>query len=189
MPAVQHPWLLVAMTAPRTKRCCRLTWSTPCHPQSAADPCVYSASAVRHCAMAAAVAVTVASVCGCHKRLRLRDALSGYDMSEHLSRVKHSAYLCLCRALGTAAERKAPPAHLAGFTPAQFRAAADVVLQLRDGARLPAHSQLLASTSPILCDMLNLAVSQTPAGSRAEIPLQDFSEEEAVDVLKARTCW
>ncbi len=109
-------------------------------------------------------------------------------MSKQLSRVKHSAYLCLCSVLGIDAERKAPPAYLAGFTPTAFLAAADVVLQLRDGARLPAHSQLLASTSPILCDMVNVAASQTPAGSRAEVPLQDFSEVEAVEVLKVRTC-
>ena len=102
-------------------------------------------------------------------------------MSEQLSRV--SACACLANA-----ERKAPPAYLLGFTPPAFLAAADVVLQLRGGARLPAHSQLLASTSPILCDMLNLAASQAPAGSKAEVPLQDFSEVEAVDVLKARTC-
>jgi hypothetical protein len=122
-------------------------------------------------------------------RKKLRYALSVYGMSKQLSRVKLSAYLCLCRVLGIDAERKAPPAYLEGFTPAAFLAAADMVLQLRDGARLPAHSQLLASTSPILCDMLNLAARQTPAGSRAEIPLQDFSEVEAVQVLKARTCY
>ncbi len=84
------------------------------------------------------------------------------------------------------AEKVAPHAYLADFTPAEFQAAADVVLQLRDGARLPAHSQLLASTSPLLCDMLKVAASSTPAGSKSVLQLEDFSEQEALDVLKAR---
>jgi len=48
------------------------------------------------------------------------------------------------------------------------------------------HSQLLASTSPILCDLLKLAASQAPTGSKAVIPLDEFSELEATDVLKVR---
>ena len=85
----------------------------------------------------------------------------------------------------TTIEQDAPPAYFAG-TPADFQAAADVVLQLRGGAHLPAHSQLLASTSPILCDLLKLAASQASAGSKAVIPLEEFSELEAADVLKVR---
>ncbi len=90
--------------------------------------------------------------------------------------MKNRACLWLCDAFGLAAEREAPPAYLAGFKPAEIQAAADVVLQLRDGARLPAHSQLLASTSPLLCDMLNISASQAPAGSKTELPLPEFSE-------------
>lgn len=87
-----------------------------------------------------------------------------------------------------ALEREAPPAYLAGFTPAEFWADADVVLQLRDGARLPAHSQLLASTSAILCDVVQLAVSETPGGGKLLLPFDDFSKGEAVDILKPRMC-
>jgi hypothetical protein len=108
-------------------------------------------------------------------------------MSKQSSRLTNSACLWPC-AFGAAAERKAPPAYLAGFRSAEIQAAADVVLQLRDGARLPAHSQVLASTSPLLSDMLNIAASQAPTGSKTEVPLPEFSEGEAVDVLKARTC-
>ena len=86
------------------------------------------------------------------------------------------------------AEKVAPHAYLADFTPAEFQAAADVVLQLRDGARLPAHSQLLASTSPVLCNMLTVAASQVQAGNKTVLHLDDFSEQEAVNILKARTC-
>jgi hypothetical protein len=85
----------------------------------------------------------------------------------------------------TTFEQEAPPAYFAG-TPADFQAAAVVVLQLRGGVHLPAHSQLLASTSPILCDLLKLAASQAPTGSKAVIPLDEFSELEATDVLKVR---
>ena len=84
-----------------------------------------------------------------------------------------------------AAEQAAPPAYFAG-TSAEFQAIADVLLQTRDGAQLPAHSQLLASTSPLLCDMLKVAASSTPAGSKSVLQLEDFSEQEAIDVLKAR---
>jgi len=72
----------------------------------------------------------------------------------------------------TTVEQEASPAYFAG-TPADFQAAADVVLQLRGGAHLPAHSQLLASTSPILCDLLKLAASQASTGSKAVIPQPD----------------
>ena len=83
-------------------------------------------------------------------------------------------------------EEVAPPAYLAGFTSVEFQAAADVVLHLRDRARLPAHSQLLASFSPLLSDLLKAAASQAPAGSKSVLQLDDFSEREALDVLKAR---
>ena len=109
-------------------------------------------------------------------------------MSKQSSRVKYSARLWPCSAFGLAAEREAPPAYLAGSTKAEIQAAADVVLQLRDGTRLPAHSQVLASTSPLLSDMLINAASQAPAGSKTELPLPEFSRREAVDVLKTRTC-
>jgi len=85
-----------------------------------------------------------------------------------------------------AAEQDAPPAYFAG-TPAQFQADADVVLQLRGGEHLPAHSQLLASTSPVLCDMLKVAASQVPAGGSIMLPIHTWgSSKEAVDILKAR---
>jgi hypothetical protein len=85
-----------------------------------------------------------------------------------------------------AAEQDAQPAYFAG-TPAQFQADADVVLQLRSGEHLPAHSQLLASTSPVLCDMLKVAASQVPAGGEIVLQLLGWdSSTEAVDVLKAR---
>jgi hypothetical protein len=71
-------------------------------------------------------------------------------------------------------------------TPAQFQAAADVVLKLDDGALLPAHSQLLASTSLVMCDMLNVAASHVPAGGKTELLLKGFSMQEAVDVLTVR---
>jgi len=83
------------------------------------------------------------------------------------------------------AEEVAPPAYLAG-SPAEFQAAADVLRQLRDGARLAAHSQLLASFSPLLSDLLKAAASQAPAGSKSVLQLGDFSEQEALAVLKAR---
>ncbi len=85
----------------------------------------------------------------------------------------------------------APPAqhpghaHFAG-TPADFQADADLLLQLHGGAHLPAHSALLASVSPVLCKMLKFAASETPAGSKMVLPLTDFTEQEAVDVLTAR---
>jgi len=86
-----------------------------------------------------------------------------------------------------APKQDAPPAYFAG-TPAQFQADADMFLQLRGGALLPAHSQLLASTSPVLCDMLKVAASQVPAGSKFVLPLHGwgFLMCEVVDVLKAR---
>ena len=81
--------------------------------------------------------------------------------------------------------QRATPAHFAG-TPAQFQADADLLLQLRDGTYLPAHSALLASISPVLCKMLKFAASETPAGSKMVLPLTDFTEQEADDVLTAR---
>ena len=80
-----------------------------------------------------------------------------------------------------------PPGHarFAG-TSAEFQADADLLLQLHDGAHLPAHSALLASMSPVLCKMLKLAASETPAGSKMVLPLTDFTEQEAAGVLTAR---
>jgi hypothetical protein len=76
-------------------------------------------------------------------------------------------------------------AHFAG-TPAEFQADADLLLQLHGGAHLLAHSALLASVSPVLCKVLKFAASETPAGSKMVLPLTDFTEQEAVDVLTAR---
>jgi hypothetical protein len=88
---------------------------------------------------------------------------------------------------GMAAEQEAPPAYFAG-TSAEFQATADVLLQLQSGVQLPAHSVLLASASPVLCDVLDMAVGLVEAGSKALLPLDDVTEQEAVDILKARTC-
>jgi len=84
-----------------------------------------------------------------------------------------------------AAEQEAPPAYFAG-TSAEFQATADVLLQLQCGVQLPVHSVLLASASPILCDMLKMAAGLEEAGSKALLPLDDFSQQEVVDILKAR---
>ncbi len=83
-----------------------------------------------------------------------------------------------------AAEQDAPLGYFAG-TPAQFQADADVVLQLRGGEHQPAHSQLLASTSPVLYDMLKVAASEVPTGGKIVLPIHDWglSKCEAVDVL------
>jgi len=86
-----------------------------------------------------------------------------------------------------AAEQEALPAYFAG-TSAQFQATVDVLLQLQCGLQLPAHSVLLVSTSPVLCDMLQVAAGQVPAGDKTVLHLDDFAEQEAVDILKARTC-
>ncbi len=95
--------------------------------------------------------------------------------------------VALNRRLGMAAEQDAPLAYFAG-TPAGFQADADMLLQLRGGEHLPAHSQLLASTSPVLYDMLKVAASQVPMGGKIVLPIDcwDFSKCEAVDILKAR---
>jgi hypothetical protein len=87
-----------------------------------------------------------------------------------------------------AAEQEAPPAYFAG-TSAKFQATADALLQTRDGARLPVHSVLLASTSPVLRDLLEVVASQVQAGSKAVLPLDDFCKREAVDILEARGCF
>jgi len=63
-----------------------------------------------------------------------------------------------------------------------------VLLQLQCGVQLPAHSMLLGCTSPILCNMLKVAASQVPASGKTVLRLDDFTEQEAVDILKARTC-
>jgi hypothetical protein len=70
--------------------------------------------------------------------------------------------------------------------PAEFQATADVLLQLQCGLQLPVHSMLLASTSPVLCNMLKMAASLVEVGSKALLPLHDVTEEEALDILKAR---
>ena len=86
-----------------------------------------------------------------------------------------------------AGEQEAPPAYFAG-TSAEFQADADLVLQLRGGEHLPAHSQLLASASPVLYDMLKVAASQVQAGGKIVLPIETWgSSKEAIEVLKART--
>ena len=82
-------------------------------------------------------------------------------------------------------EQKAVPAYFAG-TPPTFHAGADVLLEVRGGVQLPAHSHLLASISPVLSDLLETGASQVAAGSKTVLPLDDFSEREAVDILKVR---
>ena len=81
-------------------------------------------------------------------------------------------------------EQEALPAYFAG-TPPTFQAAADVLLEVHGGVQLPAHSQLLACVSPVLSDLL-VSASQVAAGGKTVLPLVDFSEREAIDVLKAR---
>ncbi len=63
-----------------------------------------------------------------------------------------------------------------------------MVLQLRGREHLLAHSQLLASTSPILCDIIKVAASKVPTGGKIVIPIHSWclTTSEAVDVLKAR---
>ncbi len=82
-------------------------------------------------------------------------------------------------------EQAAPPAYFAG-TPAAFQAAADVLLRVRGGAQLPAHSQLLTSISPVLSDLLEGGASQAAAGSKTVLPLDDFSGTEVIDILEVR---
>jgi hypothetical protein len=85
-----------------------------------------------------------------------------------------------------AGKQDAPPAYFAGMS-AQCQADADMVLQVRGGEHLPAHSQLLACTSPVLCDILKVAASQVPAGGKIVLPIETWgSSKEAIDVLKAR---
>ena len=83
-------------------------------------------------------------------------------------------------------EEDAPPAYFAG-TSSKFQAAADVQLKLRGGERLPAHSHILASISPLLCDLLEVA-SQERSDGLIELPFTDFSKSEAVAILKVRPC-
>jgi hypothetical protein len=83
-----------------------------------------------------------------------------------------------------AGEQEAFP-YFAG-TPLAFQAAADVLLKLDDGMLLPAHSQLLASTSPVLCEMLYEAPSPVAAGDKIVLPLPGFSKLQAFDILKVR---
>ncbi len=82
------------------------------------------------------------------------------------------------------AEQDAPPAYFDG-TSAEFQADADMVLQLRDGACLPVHSQLLASVSPVLCKVIKVAASQVVTDEKMVLPFHEFSKCEAVDILKA----
>ncbi len=84
-------------------------------------------------------------------------------------------------------EQEAPPAYFAG-TPATFQAAADMVLRVRGGAQLPAHSQLLTSISPVLSDLLESGASQVAAGGKTVLPHDDFSESEVIDIMKVRVC-
>ncbi len=97
-----------------------------------------------------------------------------------------SLYVYVAVSVAMGVQEGAPPAYFAG-THAKFQATADVVLQLRDGARLPAHRQLLACSSPVLCDLLEVAASQAAAGSLMVLPLEDFSQSEAVSILEARS--
>jgi len=85
---------------------------------------------------------------------------------------------------GMTVEEDAPPAYFAG-TSAKFQAAADVQLKLRGGERLPAHSYILASISPLLSDLLEVA-SQERSDGKIELPFTDFSKREAVAILKVR---
>ncbi len=118
-----------------------------------------------------------------------RDLLAGHCAVRAHNRVgspgKSQASRSPDTTLGMAAKQDVPPAYFAGTT-ADFQAAADVLLRSSDGVHLPAHSQLLASTSPVLSDMLKVAASQAPAGSKAVLPLGDFSESETCSILKAR---
>jgi len=82
-------------------------------------------------------------------------------------------------------EQEAPPAYFAG-TPAAFQAAADVLLRVRGGAQLPAHSQLLTSISPVLSDLLEGGASQAAVGSKTVLSFDDFSGTEVIDILKVR---
>jgi hypothetical protein len=82
-------------------------------------------------------------------------------------------------------EQDTPPAYLAGTSP-EFQAAADVVLHVHDGAQLPAHRLLLASTSSILSNVLEAGASQVAAGSKIVLPLDDFTKCEVVDIMKVR---
>ena len=84
-------------------------------------------------------------------------------------------------------EQEAPPAYFAG-TSSQFQAAADVVIQVRGGAQLPAHSVLLTSISPVLNDLLEASASKVDAGGKTVLPLDDFSKREIVDILKVCLC-
>ncbi len=83
------------------------------------------------------------------------------------------------------ADQVAPPAYFAG-TSAEFQAAAHVVLQLRNGAHLPAHSQLLASASPVLSDIIKVAASHPLTCGKVVLQCKEFSKDEANDILKAR---
>jgi hypothetical protein len=82
------------------------------------------------------------------------------------------------------AEQDALPAYFNG-TSAEFQVDADMVLQLRDGAHLPVHSQLLASASPVLCKIIKVAANQVHT-EKMVLPFHEFSKREAVDILKAR---
>ena len=81
----------------------------------------------------------------------------------------------------------APPAYFAGMS-AQCQADADTVLQLRGGEHLPAHSQLLACASPVLCDIIKVAASRVPTGGKIMLSIDGWglTKQEAVDVLQAR---
>ena len=60
----------------------------------------------------------------------------------------------------------------------------DIVLQLDDGAELPAHSQVLARCSGVFSDMLDGGpLSSTSPGHRITLPFSDCSKEEAVRFL------
>ncbi len=66
-------------------------------------------------------------------------------------------------------EQEAPFAYFAG-TPPTFQAGPDMVVRVRGGAELPAHSQLLTSISPVLSDFLQAGGSHVAAGSKTGLP-------------------
>ncbi len=63
-----------------------------------------------------------------------------------------------------------------------------MMVRVRGGAQLPAHSPLLTSISPVLSDLLDAGASQVAAGSKTVLPLDDFTECEVINILKVRVC-
>lgn len=122
----------------------------------------------------------------CHIVTTLLDKDKQQPSCSHAEEIQFSAS-ALYTVFTMASEQKAPPAYFAGW-PSKFQKNADVMLHLREGVLLPAHSQILACTSPVLCDMLDIGARGPLAGSNIVLPLDDFSESEVVGALKARVC-